>query len=196
MDPDLLITIRELTDSISEDGELPLWKRYSLRDLLKRNNDLERWHVLESISAHKVEEIWEQHFPSSRFPIELLRIADSVMVGADDVGQLGKLLLETKSALDEKLLLGEQYFRAVYAGFASWAAARNVVYGSPTISDHSSSEMDIDPEQWDASFYASLAWAGGAVWEEVGDAGKRREFWIWFLNEALTQAFSYSTQRG
>ncbi|HSE15781.1 MAG TPA: Imm5 family immunity protein [Pyrinomonadaceae bacterium] len=180
-------TIRELIDSIDENGELPLVKRYALRDLLKQD----RWYMLESISAHKVQNIWERQFPSDRFPTELLRIADSSLIEANDAGLLGQMLSESKAALADKLLLGQEYFCAVYAGFASWAAARNVVYGSPIISD-ASSEIDIDPDEWDASFYASLAWSGGAVWEQVADSDKRKEFWIWFINDALPQALSYA----
>ena len=35
-------------------------------------------------------------------------------------------------------------------------------------------------------FYHSISYCGGAVWEEgVGNDFKRREFWEWFLNDAV-----------
>ena len=192
---DLPYTIRELMDSIDENGELPLLKRYWLCELLQPTNDqhVDPWLVLESISAHKVEDIWKQYFPSEQFPIELLRIADTLMDSGDDVSHMEKLLAECKTKLDDKFLLGEDYFRGVYAGFAMWAAASNIAYGTQV--DEASFDIDLEPDEWHASFFASLAWAGGAVWEgEVADANKRREFWTWFINDALPEALSFSTQ--
>jgi len=123
-------TIRELMGSIDENGELPLLKRYWLVELLQRNNDqvIDPWLALESISAHKVQDIWKQYFASEQFPIEVLSIADSLIISGGDTSHMEKLLAECKTALDNKFLLGEDYFRGVYAGFAMWAAARNVAY--------------------------------------------------------------------
>ena len=190
---DLPNTIRELLDSIDENGELPLLKRYWLGELLQSHNDqdIDPWLALESISAHKVQDIWKQYFASEQFPIEVLSIADSLIISGGDTSHMEKLLAESKTALDNKFLLGEDYFQGVYAGFAMWAAARNVAYGNE-IDDEASSEMDLEPEEWDASFFASMAWAGGAVWEgEIADSDKRREFWTWFINEALPAALSF-----
>jgi hypothetical protein len=51
-----------------------------------------------------------------------------------------------------------------------------------------SHDQDIDPEQWHAAFFASVAEAGGAVWEKgVGSAVRRREFWTWYLGCVVSE---------
>ena len=47
-------------------------------------------------------------------------------------------------------------------------------------------EIEIDPDEWTACFFASATYCGGASWEQgIGDDLKRREFWEWFLDEAV-----------
>jgi len=41
----------------------------------------------------------------------------------------------------------------------------------------------------DSSFFAAAAYAGGAVWDSDSDSLKRREFWEWWLNEAVPMAW-------
>jgi hypothetical protein len=53
-------------------------------------------------------------------------------------------------------------------------------------------DEDLDYDQWDASFYASLAAAGKGP-HEPGDNAEtqalRRDFWRWYLGEAVPEAF-------
>jgi hypothetical protein len=190
----------ELVASIDENGELPFLQRRWLQEELKHRFGPEKgdliWLALENISAHKVEPIWEERFPSETAPIDLLRNADSGLVNVENAEALKKLLPKIKTFLDDKLVLGVDCFRAVYTGFACWVAAGNVAYGPSDIIDEGDSELEIDPEFWHASFYASLAYAGGAVWETgVGDSDKRREFWTWFVCEAVPEAISFARRQ-
>ena len=190
----------ELVDAIDENGELPFAKRRWLQEELKQRVVSQRsdlaWLALEVISAHKVEHIWKEQFPSDTDPVDLLRLADSYLTNDENVDALTKLSPNVKTLLDDKLGLGEDYFCAVYAGFACWAAAGNIAYGPSDLTDEGASELEVEPEFWDASFYASLAWNGAAVWEEgIGDSAKRREFWTWFICEAVPQAISFARQQ-
>ncbi len=97
--------------------------------------------------------------------------------------------MEVKAHLDERLLLGEEYFAAVYAGFASWAVARDVLARNNQDSIMGDSELQIPPDQWDPCFLASLALTGGAMWEGIGSAEVRHEFWEWYLTSAVPSAF-------
>jgi hypothetical protein len=102
-------------------------------------------------------------------------------------------VLRLKTRLDDLFDLGEEAFRAIYSGFACWAAARDVFIGVPAHSPHTSGEKEISPPEWDASFLASLALCGGAAWEEgVGDPVKRRAF-LWF-DVAIPAAVRHRTQ--
>ena len=38
-------------------------------------------------------------------------------------------------------------------------------------------DEDLDPYEWDAGYYASIACAGGAAREDTSDGGARRRFW-------------------
>jgi hypothetical protein len=62
-----------------------------------------------------------------------------------------------------------------------------VATGAPETAD-GGSERDIEVEDWDACFLASLAACGGAVWEEdsASDDALRRDFWEWYLDTAET----------
>jgi hypothetical protein len=104
-------------------------------------------------------------------------------------------LLEVKSYLDDKFLLGENYFAAVYAGFASWAVARDAVSPYRSESMSGDSERQVSPDEWDPCFFASLALTGGAVWEGIGSPDKRREFWNWYLTTAVPDAFASASDR-
>jgi hypothetical protein len=105
-------------------------------------------------------------------------------------------LLEVKTYLDNKLLLGQEYFPAVYAGFASWAVARDVLLSrSSSEPMPGESEFQIPPDEWDPCFFASLAITGGATWEGVGTPDVRRDFWDWYLATAVPEAFAAAVER-
>jgi hypothetical protein len=118
--------------------------------------------------------------------MDLLTTAEQHLSG--ELGaELGDWMLgEVKTLLDDKFNLGEPVFKAIYAGFACWAAARSCLHNSEPPAARS--EQELDPEDWDASFFASLAIAGGAVWETSGDPEKRRRFWEWFLRDGVWAA--------
>jgi hypothetical protein len=49
----------------------------------------------------------------------------------------------------------------------------------PHLQDH-----DLDPYQWDASFYASVAYAHSAPWEATSNPALRRKFWQLYIQDA------------
>lgn len=76
---------------------------------------------------------------------------------------------------------------------AGWA----VISLCYSIADHAVAMLDIDEyegedddafdyEVWNTDFFASMAFAGGNPFVDEGDAGKRREFWNWYLNAVET----------
>jgi hypothetical protein len=179
---------------IQEDGELPLQVR---RRLVEHATELlgagQLFRVaLSCICAKRAWPIWEDAFPDEPAPMAMAERALAMVterrrsgptVGDQDV-------LRLKSYLDDKLLLGDEYFRAVYAGFAAWAVARDAVEVQPVPSVVSDgySERDVPPEEWDACFFASLAEAGGAIWENNTSESDRRRFWAWYLTDAIPRA--------
>jgi hypothetical protein len=89
----------------------------------------------------------------------------------------------------------EPDFKAVYAGFACFSAANVVLYDND-FDVLGLNEKESDPSDWEASYYASLAHCGGAIWESVGDIDKRKEFWIWYLRVAIPFAWDMEKPLG
>lgn len=77
---------------------------------------------------------------------------------------------------------------SIAVGFAAVCAVTTAlndeVFGVTELDDLRS-DRELDPYEWDASFYASIAYAGGASWESQSSAQKRRAFWEWYLNEGV-----------
>jgi hypothetical protein len=97
-------------------------------------------------------------------------------------------LNDLKTQLENAFELGENYFPAIYAGFACWATARNAAGHRPHEPDAPAGELDLEPDQWSPCFLASLAETGGATWEPNTDPDKRRTFWQWYLLDAIPAA--------
>ncbi|MBO0805937.1 MAG: hypothetical protein J2P25_23055 [Nocardiopsaceae bacterium] len=200
---DLKLITDEYVASIDASGELPLRTRDLLTkkigDLLDGDLDIfNAYTVLLGIKcAERVWPIWERMFPDDKEPIELARRAVHSIITRSPgetptVREVGLL----HSNFDNKFPLGEKFFTAIYAGLACWAVARDVIapfvdmdFEDDPGSDESESEIDIDHDDWEAGYYASIAVAGGATWEDTGDPEKRRQFWIWYLTSAVPGAF-------
>ena len=48
---------------------------------------------------------------------------------------------------------------------------------------------DLDSDDWDASFMAAMASAGGEVGDPAASDERRRQFWLWYLRDAVPKAW-------
>lgn len=182
-------------------GELPLPVRRQLRGslvrLLPRDKDALAFVAgLGLACAKRAWPAWETAFPSESRPMDLAQKAISSIMEENASDSCGTAdLVKVKAYLDNKLLLGREYFAAIYAGFSSWAVARDVLSQDPAMSIIGNTELEISPEEWDPCFLASLAVTGGATWEGTGATDARREFWHWYLTVAVPQAFAAAVER-
>lgn len=55
--------------------------------------------------------------------------------------------------------------------------------------DKTETDTDRDAWSWDESYLASMACAGGSAWAVSSSPQRRREFWRWWLTEAVPQAY-------
>lgn len=59
--------------------------------------------------------------------------------------------------------------------------------------DEGASEEELadpeDPDLWDPAFFAAGAWAGGMPWTPSFSATAYRDFWQWYLDEAVPRAW-------
>lgn len=92
-------------------------------------------------------------------------------------------LLNDPMGKDQAYLAG----RAV-AG-AGWVAVGDELLST----EQGMSEEDLadpeDPDLWDPAFYAAGAWAGGMPWTPTFSATAYRDFWQWYLDDAVPQAW-------
>jgi hypothetical protein len=182
-------------------GELPLTVRRRLREslvaLLPGNESALAFVAMLGLAcAKRAWPVWRTAFPSESRPMDLAEGAvSSITEGSTSGAWDGSEFMKVKTYLDNKLLLGQEYSPAVYAGFASWAVARDVLsWNHPKVTLRDT-ELEIDPEEWDPCFLATLAITGGATWEGVGRSDIRHEFWYWYLTTAVPDAFTAAVER-
>jgi Immunity protein Imm5 len=184
---------------IGATGELPLVSRKALiQDLaILLEDDLQANTFAATLGltcARKTWPLWQSAFAAERRPMEL---AEAAVSNAPEVAREKQKYLEYlgqfKSQLDAKLLLGNEYFPAVYAGLAVWAVIRDVISQNRLQFSARESELQISPEDWEPCFFASLAVAGKATWEESSVSDVRRNFWEWYLTNAVPETFTKIT---
>jgi hypothetical protein len=170
--------LQRLAESLPENGE----PAYADRLELRRALDAESLLRLEESCARRVAGMWETMFPGDTRPVEVMDAALAARSGLErEIGEL-------RTRLDNAFERGDEAFPAIYAGNACWAVARDAV-GDVTAIPEGDGELEVDPTEWSPCFYASIAEAGGAVWEDgVGDNTRRRDFWRWYLLEAIPAA--------
>jgi hypothetical protein len=187
--------IQEALNSIDDNGEPDFTCRCKLRKLLSKEvvagkQDCVIWLMAEILAAKKVVPIWKAAFPSEDMLVKLLYEAEKQLLQPGAITISEKDMWEFRTYLDDISLPDEEDFSPLYAGFACWTAASNVVLGVE-VPPNCQPKTELDPEEWEASLHASAAYSGGAVWNEsVGGPIKRREYWEWFFREAIPQAVS------
>ncbi|HEV2216185.1 MAG TPA: Imm5 family immunity protein [Candidatus Dormibacteraeota bacterium] len=199
-DFDVAAAASEFRGEITPAGELPLASRRRLIDNLDAHlaGELGRrsFHVSLGLNCAKRSwPVWQSRFPAEPKPMQMAESAVSGLLtdargDTVTIRELGRL----KTELDNKFLLGERFFTAVYGGFAAWAVVRDVLDTGHALVDDAASEFQTDAESWAPCFFASLAISGGATWEDSGDSARRRRFWVWYLQSAIPDTFAQASR--
>ncbi|MFD4669892.1 Imm5 family immunity protein [Lentzea sp. NPDC058450] len=171
--------LRRLASALPDDGELPYPPRREIRLALA---ELGHGHVvrLGEQCARRVAPLWTAAFPDDAEPVEVL---DDALAGRDVQNRLGAL----RTKLDAVYAPEPPFGPAFAAGMACWAVANEAAAGEVTEIE-AEDEREFDPDYWPPCFFAAAAEAGGATWEESGDAVRRAAFWRWYLLEAVPAA--------
>jgi hypothetical protein len=174
---------------LDELGDLPADKRADrLRKLLVADEQVRMGALLLGVAcAERAWRYWADEFPDDDGPLRFLRYLAGDPRHVDRSVEVLSRLRRLHGRLDELLSADDPPTRAIAAGFAVWAAARDLVAdgGSSSIAV---SEHETDPYDWSPCFYASATEAAGAVWEEGSDPGARRAFWTWYIGDAAVAA--------
>jgi hypothetical protein len=119
----------------------------------------------------------------------LLSKASMVLKNQDTMDALAESLEAYHTLVDDSQFCDDITLVQSYAGFCCFAAVRAVVY-ELDLEALALPEQQVDPDRWDAAFYAAVAFAGSAAWELQGGAEKRRRFWEWFLRTLVPKAMA------
>jgi hypothetical protein len=138
-------------------------------------------------AARRVLPIWERLWPFNRLPHDLLDLTDQVCRGDVDPHSLTALRDRAETELDD-ISWGSSTKSAVGAGYAALRAL-DVARGDEPCDlprpDSAVRDEDLQPRQRDSAYLAAAAAAGGAPWEPRSSADRRRDYWNWWLAEAV-----------
>jgi hypothetical protein len=137
--------------------------------------------------------LWKEALPHNTIPQMILTKAEKGLNSIGNEEQVWKIRNTTWVQLLDLGYKNEELQSILGAGFAALQALTVALQdeqfdGSEITLD--TKDQDIDPETLDASFFAASAFAHGTIWEEESSSPKRREFWEWWLNEAVPSAWN------
>lgn len=167
--------------SQSDNGHLPLSCRV---ELLQSIGNVEIVNKVFAECCKKVYPLWGNEIEDALLR-KLLCPADEYLYHGK-----GKADVLVRGAENLRNYVEEQ---CCAEGMAGWA----VIMLCYSIADHAAAMLDMDEykgeddgafdyEVWNTDFFASIAFAGGNPFVGEGDAGKRREFWNWYLDTVET----------
>ena len=177
---------QEAKKRINSFGELDYRTRHDLETFASKSlsaSDFLQYRLnLGFACAQRCVPIWDNKFKDS----SAIDLAGELVREVDlrSEGSIRSALGEIQTRLEGLFVLGEEFFPAIYAGFCAWAVGRDAIGDIRSRSDLRS-ESEMNPDEWDASFFASLAVTNSAPWERSGDPESGYEFWEWYLDVAV-----------
>ncbi len=193
----LQLALDEAEESIaaSPEGELALPYRRRIWDALGEGTEghgsrgHRRRTALDLLTVERVQPIWDQTYPDDPSVAEVIDAARQVLDGRQSVDWADDLRGRAWVSFLNRMNADHQ-FPAGYVGAAATAAlstaARDKRYSTVPID---ADDYDLDSEDWDTSFMAAMASAGGEVGDPVASDERRRDFWEWYLQEAVPEAW-------
>lgn len=189
-------TIEEQNEALVKNSEgeliLPGRKKIWIAMGAKDNIGRARRAILSISCAERVSLIWNSTFHDKKDPEKVLQAAQDYLQKKVDESDLRDQIGDLWTALDDLMYEGK-FLVEINAGYSAASAASCAIsdekYDEDKIDD-STLDEDLDPYEWDAGYYASIAYAAGLPGDDASDPEKRREFWSWYLNDAVPNAWS------
>jgi hypothetical protein len=152
--------------------------------------------ALACLSVRKVLPIWERAKPADRTAHQILAQAEQVLHA-----QVNPQTLTQKPAAYWTLMDGYIYHAIkngedttfVLVGYGAACALSVALWDEkfdPNRVDYNLTEASFDPYEWDVAFHTAAAYSGGVTWRGHSNSVKRREFWQWWLTEAVPKAWA------
>ena len=133
--------------------------------------------------------LWERFFPENETPSLLLAQAHKVLKKEYSIEQAIKDVGEAWTYMDSfRVHLTRPAQAVAFVGCAAVVALTIAVEDEPIDAPHVKLDLtdaDVDAYEGDGAFEACLAYTGGPPWHPESSAEKRREFWEWWLLQAV-----------
>ncbi|MFP2896018.1 Imm5 family immunity protein [Corallococcus sp. 4LFB] len=143
-------------------------------------------------AARHVLPLWELQYPQDRTPHRALDLAEEVRVGRLDKGEAQARWQQAWDHMVELSYSDVDDQSGAAAGFSAAQALRTCLEDEvlpQSEVDEGLRDNQIDAEDMDASMFAAAAYAGGPSWDASSDPARRRQFWEWWLSDAVPRAY-------
>jgi hypothetical protein len=180
-------------------GHLPVPERLAIWKLLGDYSDKNakvpttgdlRRAELALIAAADVIHIWNSTFDNPTFD-SLLEMCFKYLSNRSVAQEIDKRRRELTEHLQD-LEFEEGQISALFAAESVLAAA-TLVLGSRTFDPYAieptTQDVELDSDRWDSAYFAAAAYAGGLLGDPQSSASKRKEFWQWYLTDAVPEAW-------
>lgn len=134
--------------------------------------------------AIKTSDIFNREYPDDHKVQELIEFTQLALISNPPKDIFKAKVQQLHTHLNN--LLDDEKFDAIYAGLAVTFCAYEVI--KHQVINDDTDEFDDEPDEWSSCFFASLASNGGAADTDDIDAEKNKQFWYWFLDDALAMA--------
>lgn len=176
----------------------PIYRR-KIYSALISDSDLgnsQAYEKLAILTARHVLPIWQTAWPHNRMPEHLLETAERIVFRLSDREVAKEQAIEASDFLGNfGKNLDPSFENAFFSGAAALRALEEILSKNPfdgALIDDDTTDSDLDPWCSDTALYAASAYAG-PVWEKGSDTVKRREFWNWWLTDAIPTASQATT---
>jgi hypothetical protein len=192
-DDELNAVIQQALQSVDDDPEHDLrlglrqaiWQAFGPR---RESPGQLRRVTLAVLAIRHVLPLWDAAFADPTFPRRLLTSAEQASQQGTDREQLLQQLNAAWERADELAMESGSAAAAVgYGAVQALTVALQDEHFDPDAVDLSAVDSP-DIQENDASFFAAAAYADGPRWREQSSRERRREFWRWWLTQAVPEA--------
>lgn len=139
--------------------------------------------------------MWQEQYPQDQGPQQMLLLAEQVVGGKADRDAAGSESDNYWALLSDLGVMEDNSEPAEVLPFLVGMAAARVVrtarldYQMVLYQNQNETDRDRDAWAWDESYLGAMAYAGGPTWVTSSSPERRREFWQWWLDQGLPQAY-------
>jgi hypothetical protein len=142
---------------------------------------------------------WDGHFPGDDWPRRMIDAARGYLAGSVSFEEAERAWVEGWSRGDsvnnESFDRGDE--QGIDLALVCYAASRAVFaalyderFDPGRAAGSGEEDGEIEPDEQDAAYIAAAAVAGGYLKDPRSDKAARREFWEWYLAEAVPAAWA------